>query len=233
MRRFFAEIDGKRVKISGDENNHLRNVLRLSVGESVVAFNGDGKDYHAKILSVGKAESIAEVEKVELCPGLPKHDLVLCAAAVKREKLELIIQKSAELGCKKLVFFESEFSTMKLKDEKLSRYEKIILSASKQCERADLMSLKFLSFEAAVNEFSKASVRLFANEREGEEFDFSKLKSAQSIAILVGCEGGFSPKEKQKILSVKPENISLGNRILRAETAAIVLAGIASTLSGN
>ena len=154
-------------------------------------------------------------------------------AATKREKLEIIVQKAVELGVKKLFMFESEFSTMKLSSEKISRYEKIMLSATKQCERADFMSIEIVSFKQMLSLFGKTQTKLFANEREGEDFNFASLKTAKDIGILIGCEGGFSQNEKAQVLQLKPENISLGQRILRAETAAILLTGMASVISGN
>ena len=129
--------------------------------------------------------------------------------------------------------FESEFSTMKLSSEKISRYEKIMFSATKQCERADFMSIEIVSFKQMLAMFGKKQTKLFANEREGEDFNLASLKTAKDIGILIGCEGGFSQNEKAQILQLKPENISLGQRILRAETAAILLTGMASVISGN
>ena len=233
MKRFFAKIEDGLAIIEGDENNHLRNVLRLNVGDKIVAFNGDGKDYLCEILSVLKTKSQAKVLQTKQCEGLPKKDLTLFAGSVKREKLEIIVQKAVELGCKNLVIFESEFSTMKLKSEKLARYEKIILSASKQCERADLMKIEFASFKVMLEKFAKIKTKIFANERGGESFDFASLKKEDEIAILIGGEGGFSGKEKLAILNTKPINVSLGKRILRAETAVIVLTGLVSIICEN
>lgn len=233
MKRFFAEIKAQQATISGDENSHLRNVLRMQKGDAIIAFNGDGNDYECELFEIGKQQSVAKVKAVKKCKALPKKSLSLFMAAVKREKLEQIIQKAVELGCQKLVIFEAERSNMKVKEEKLSRYEKIVLSACKQCERSDIMSLKFATFSEMLTEFSRCKLKLFANEREGEKFEFSSLEKADNIGVLIGCEGGFSQEEKDRILALDVCNISLGSRILRAETAAILLVGLASLLSGN
>lgn len=233
MKRFIARIENAEATIEGEELVHLKNVLRLKVGDEVCLVNGDGNDYLATITNIGKNSAVANINSITKNQKSPKKNLQLFIAATKREKLEIIVQKAVELGVKSLYIFESEFSTMKLSSEKISRYEKIVLAATKQCERADYMSISIVSFKEMLSLFGKCQTKLFANEREGESFGFSSLKVAQEIGILVGCEGGFSQSEKVQILSFNPENISLGERILRAETAAIVLTGIASLHCGN
>lgn len=233
MKRFIAKIENDMAIIEGEELIHLKSVLRHKVGDEICLVNGDGNDYLATIANIGKNSAVANINSMTKNQKCPKKNLQLFISATKREKLEIIVQKAVELGVKKLYIFESEFSTMKLSSEKISRYEKIIFSATKQCERADFMDINIISFKEMLSLFGKCQTKLFANEREGEPFDFSSLKVAQGIGILVGCEGGFSPVEKQQILSLNPENISLGERILRAETAAIVLTGIASLHCGN
>ena len=233
MKRFIGKIENENAIIEGEELNHLRNVLRLNVGDEVTVINGDGCDYLCQIIKIDKNITFLSVKSKKNNKNNAKNNISLFISAIKREKLELVVQKVVELGIKNLFIFESQFSTMKLKGEKIIRYQKIIESATKQCERADFMKIKLISFSEMLERFAQHKVKLFANEREGEEFDFSVLKTAKDIAILVGCEGGFSAQEKAQILQTKPQNISLGNRILRAETAAILLAGIASLFSGN
>lgn len=233
MKRFVARIENNEAIVEGEELVHLKSVLRLKVGDEVCLVNGDGNDYFATIADIGKNSAVANINLITKNQKCPKKNLQLFISATKREKLEIIVQKAVELGVKNLYIFESEFSTMKLSSEKISRYEKIVLASTKQCERADYMAVNIVSFKEMLSLFGKCETKLFANEREGDEFDFSSLKVAQEIGILVGCEGGFSQNEKAQILSLNPENISLGERILRAETAAIVLTGIASLHCGN
>lgn len=233
MKRFIGKIENENAIIEGEELNHLRNVLRLNVGDEVTVINGDGCDYLCQIIKIDKNIAFLSVKSKKNNKNNAKNNISLFISAIKREKLELVVQKAVELGIKNLFIFESQFSTMKLKGEKIIRYQKIIESATKQCERADFMKIRLISFSEMLERFAQHKVKLFANEREGEEFDFSVLKTAKDIAILVGCEGGFSAQEKAQILQTKPQNISLGNRILRAETAAILLSGIASLFSGN
>ena len=232
MKRFIGKIEENGI-VEGEELNHLKNVLRLKEGDEIILINGDGFEYVGEISKINKNNAIVALKSKKLCKNAPKNDISLFISAIKREKLEIVVQKAVELGAKNLYIFESAFSAMKLSGERLARYEKIVLSSLKQCERADIMNVKIISFNEMLKLFGKCETRLFANEREGEEFDFNSLKSSKNIGVLIGCEGGFSADEKKKILETKPENISLGNRILRAETAAILLTGIASLFSGN
>ncbi len=234
MKRFLGVTKDKEGIIEGEELNHLKNVLRLKEGDECILINGDGYEYHSQILKLEKNKAILMIKTQKKCKNNAKNSISLFLSAIKRENLELVVQKATELGIKNLYIFESQFSNMKLKDEKISRYEKIMLSSLKQCERADKMKIEIVTFEKMLTLFSSCKTRLFANEREGEEFDFASIKGKKDIGILIGCEGGFSDEEKSKILSTcRPENISLGNRILRAETAAILLCGIAMLFSGN
>lgn len=233
MKRFIGKIEGNVAFVEGEELVHLKSVLRLKEGDEVCVVNGDGKDYLGKISKIDKNYAKVDVISSKISEKCSKNDISLFIAATKREKLEIIVQKAVELGVKKLFMFESEFSTMKLSSEKISRYEKIMFSATKQCERADFMSIEIVSFKQMLALFGKKQTKLFANEREGEDFNFASLKTAKDIGILIGCEGGFSQNEKVQILRLKPENISLGQRILRAETAAILLTGMASIISEN
>ena len=234
MKRFFARIEKSFGYVEGEELVHLKNVLRLKEGDEVALINGDGNLYEGSISIINKNFAQIAIKTSKKCPNNPKKHISLFVSAIKREKLELVVQKAVELGISDLYVFESKFSAMKLSGERLSRYQKIVISSLKQCERADEMRIHLVSFDEMLSAFSKCSVRLYANEREGEPFDFLSLKNCDDIGILVGCEGGFAPEEKKRILQVaKPENISLGSRILRAETAVIVLCGIASLLSEN
>lgn len=233
MKRFIGTIQNDEAIIEGEELNHLRNVLRLKVGDDAVVVNGDGKDYICQITKIDKNIAKLSVKNKKNNKNNAKNNISLFISAIKREKLEVVVQKAVELGVKNLYIFESQFSTMKLNGEKLIRYQKIIESATKQCERADFMKIELQNFSQMLEKFAEHKIKLFANEREGEAFDFSSLKDEKDIAVLIGCEGGFSQQEKAEILKTKPENISLGERILRAETAAILLTGIASLFSGN
>ena len=234
MRRFFGKIDDNFAFVEGDEFLHLKNVLRMNVGDDVVVFDGNDFDYHGKIIEIKKNSSKIEILDKCVCPALPRKNITLFQAFTKREKLELIVQKAVELGIKEFVPFSSKYCVAKDAVNKKERLEKIVISACKQCERSDLMKIgDSLPFGDMLKFASKYDVVIFANERDGEIFDFTSLKNYQNIAIIVGPEGGFSEEEKNRIITNGAESISLGKRILRSETASIVLCGIVGVLSDN
>lgn len=234
MRRFFGEIEDNIAIISGDEFLHLKTVLRMKEGDEVVVLDGTKNEYTGNITQIKKDKAIVNIASSCVCKALPKKSISVFQAFVKREKFELIVQKAVELGVKKFYPFTSKNCVAKDSINKYDRLEKIVFSACKQCECSVPMSVqKALSFEDMLKCASKHDIVLFANERDGEKFDFSNLKNYKNIAVIIGPEGGFTEEEKKRILSTKAESISLGNRILRSETASIVLIGIASVLSEN
>lgn len=232
MRRFYGLLENEIFTISGDENNHLKNVLRLNVNDEIICFNGDGKEYVCVIENISKNETKAKVLDVAVCKANPNKDITLFLATCKKEKLELILQKSVELGAKQVVIFPSEYSVAKIESSKLARLNSIVISALKQCERCDFLEVVILnSFDEMLKCLSAFDAVYFAYEREEND---AKMKiNGQKLALIVGAEGGFSCKEHDKILKAGAQSISLGKRILRCETAGVVLLGIVSYLSGN
>ncbi|HSK74737.1 MAG TPA: RsmE family RNA methyltransferase, partial [Pyrinomonadaceae bacterium] len=158
-------------------------------------------------------------------------DLTLAVAFLKGEKFDLVVQKAVELGAKKLIPLDTKRADVKLKDagKRLERWRKIVLEASKQSGRADLMQIENpINFEnflkiSVSQRLSGENFILFA-ERGGESF--SEIKSDKKITAVIGSEGGW---EDSEIYSAKENGfqiITLGDRILRAETAAIAIAAI-------
>ena len=238
MRRFFGKIENSVAIIEGEEFVHLKTVLRGKIGEKVMVYNGSESEYICQINKINKNDAICSIIENRICQGLPKKNIILFQALIKRDKMEEVLAKTVELGVSKLIPFESEFCTVKPSENKKERLEKIVISACKQCERSVPMQIgECLSFKDLLKEikcFSKTekSIVLFANERKGKAFDFSSLSDKENIAIIIGAEGGFSEEEKEELSSVC-ESITLGKRILRSETASLVLCGLASVFSGN
>lgn len=234
MRRFFGKIEDDFAVIEGEEFAHLKNVLRMKEGDQIVVYNKSEIEFLCKIKELKKDFALAKIEKQNICPALPKKNIILFQAVTKRDNFELIVQKAVELGVKRFVPFLSEYCSAKEFVNKKERIEKIVLGACKQCECSVPMIVEnVVSFDDMLRCASKHNLLLFANEREGDNFDFLSLKNAEDIAIIVGPEGGFSEIEKEKILEINSKSVSLGKRILRSETASIVLVGMVSILSGN
>lgn len=231
MPRFFIEnISNDRAFLSEEDSKHARKSLRMKLGDEIELCDGKGVDYFGEISSLD--ENGLEIKILSSSPSKSENPFEICLfqGAPKGDKMELIIQKATELGVNSVVPFVSEFCVSR-PDEKSAlkkqvRYNKIALEASKQSRRGAIPEVKpQLSFGEMVSSLKSFDLVLFFYENAEKSlrealsgFSFRGKK----IAILVGSEGGFS-KDEVKILEengVSP--LSLGNRILRCETAPLV-----------
>lgn len=238
MFQFFVEphqinIDDKSVIIVGSDVNHIRNVLRMRIGEEIAVSNGvDGKEYRCGIASLEedcvrcelrfiKEDAVELPSKVYLFQGLPKAD-----------KMELIIQKAVELGVYQVIPVSMKRCVVKLDDKKagakIARWQGIAEAAAKQSKRGSIPQVRdVMSFKNAVRLAADMDVRLIPYElAEGMEKTkelIEKLQPGQSIAVFIGPEGGFEEAEIQEALAAGIEPITLGRRILRTETAGFTV----------
>lgn len=254
MRRFFVKkiIDSEKIILEGSDYNHLKNVLRFKVGDEIICFCGDGKDYFCEIISLENQKVLCKIQKIQLSDKTPKSKVTLFQALLKSDKFEFIIQKMSELGLTSIIPFESTFTVSKLKEGKTLRYNKISIEASKQCGRADFLKVHDgITFNEMLEKLKGFEIVIFANENENNtsikdvinNYDdtshFLPLGDKcegtlnSQIALIVGSEGGFSEKEIFEIISRGAKSVSLGKRILRAETASITLASIIMFLLGE
>ncbi|MEK7723842.1 MAG: 16S rRNA (uracil(1498)-N(3))-methyltransferase [Acidobacteriota bacterium] len=232
MRRFYSSPENftkEIVTLSLEETRHLRDVLRLREDEKVLVFDGKGKEFLCEIVSISKKETSLRIIE-EISPKSPESDLnlTLAVSLLKGEKFDLVIQKAVELGVTKFIPIITKRCDVKLKenDKKLERWRKIILESSKQCGRAKLMEIESpINFETLIEE--SASIQLFYecfllfSEKNGEVF--SKIKSFPKITAIIGSEGGWDDSEIDLAQKNRVQVITLGGRILRAETAAIAI----------
>jgi len=230
MRRFYAPLEnfnGRTVTLDADETRHLRDVLRLKIGDEVSVFDGTGREYRCLITAIRKKESgLTLVE--EITPASPESsfEITLAATVLNGEKYDLVIQKSVELGVSKLIPLQTIRGDVKVKDavKRLERWRRIALEATKQCGRARLMEVgKPETFDNLIADLTSENVVMFS-ERNGT--DFTSIKKGNKITALIGPKGGWDDTELEAAHSADIAVITLGGRILRAETAAISLTTI-------
>ena len=230
MRRFYApkeNFTGSHVELNADETRHLRDVLRLRSGDEVSVFDGEGNEYHCSINEIGKrASSLDLIERI--APASPESSLefTLAATTLNGEKFDLVIQKAVELGVNILVPMNTIRCDVKLKDaeKRMDRWRRIALEATKQSGRARLMHIaEPIGFETFVGHKENDSFILFS-ERYGEPF--STIKKSKKITALFGPKGGWDDSELAAAGSAGIKVITLGGRILRAETASIAITAI-------
>lgn len=234
MRRFFGEKKNDKIVITGEEYNHLRNVLRLNVGDEILVSLNDENEYACEITSFGRNDAVCKIIGSKPCDGNPRKNIVIFQAITKRPKFEFIVQKATEIGITKIIPFVSEFVIAKVTENKMDRLESIAMNACKQCERTIMPIIdKPKNIDEVIASFKDFDLILFANERADKGEAIANLDKYKNIAIIVGSEGGFSQKEKEKFIEAGATSISLGRRIYRCETASVAMMSLVSILSGN
>jgi len=256
-RRFYAPpsaftVNLDSVTLAPDEARHLREVLRLKVGDEVYVFNGEGKEFHCRIAEsrrdTAQLEVIAQVD-----PARPESplQLTLAVALLKGEKFDLVVQKATELGVTRVVPVITKLADIRLRDEsdaakRVARWQRIALEAAKQSGRAVVPEItgpesleSLLQNARAKPQDAKADEPLHCllfSERGGQSMTEAKEKlpaSPCSLTALVGSEGGWTDAELAAAREAGWTIVTLGGRTLRAETAAIAVAVLLQHLAGD
>lgn len=232
-KRFLVKNIQEETILSGEEFNHAKNVLRLYEGAEVVLFDGSGQEYSAVITKIGKSEMTLHTVKKGASERDPKANLYLLVGALKGDKTELVVQKATELGVKKIGVFSSQYCSAYMNENKLARLNRVAAEASKQCLRATVPEVVYFDgFKSAVNSADGYESKLFACEFiDQSETALTEIK--QSAALIIGSEGGFTKEEFEFAKAQGFSGITLGKRILRAETAAIAFLSVAAYLLGE
>ncbi len=234
MRRFFGEKDGDKIVVKDGEFIHLKNVLRLGVGDEVIVSLNTDIEYVCEIEKMTKTSAICKINGENKCLRNPLKNIVLFQAVAKKPKFEFIVQKATEIGISEIVPFMSEYCIAKVTENKAERLYEIALNACKQCERTIIPKISPATDVIGVIErFKEFDIVLFANERTDVGEKLKSLSKQKNIAIIVGSEGGFSQKEKEKFVEAGAVSVSLGKRILRCETASVAMMSLVSILSDN
>lgn len=240
MQRFFVETyqieeENHCIHVTGADVNHIKNVLRMKLGEELWISDGGTKEYRCEIEGLGNEEVLLHIiyaqepdyelpNRIYLFQGLPKAD-----------KMELIIQKAVELGAYAIVPVETKRCVVKLDEKKAAkktaRWQQIAESAAKQSKRMLIPNVhQVLSFKEALKYAESMDIRLIPYElakgmQETKEI-LAAIEQGQSIGIFIGPEGGFEEKEVEAAISEGAKPITLGKRILRTETAGLAILSV-------
>lgn len=240
--RFFAPpsaITSNRVVLVAEESYHLQRVLRLRPGATVSVFDGTGKEYTCRVERLDRDQTeLLMLEETQ--PNTESAlDLTLAQGLIKGERFDLIVQKATELGLRRLTplvtTHTSSTSGQQVSSTRLARWQRIVLEATKQCGRTRLMEI---TTPMPCHQFIAALPQptLLFCERGGESLH--RLRQVWSVptaprCLMIGPEGGWDSQELQMALNAGAIPVSLGPRILRAETAAIVAIGLTQYLWGD
>lgn len=232
VRRFHAPpsaFTAAHVTLDEDETRHLRDVLRLKVGDAANVFDGEGNEFACKIESIEKRGSILNIDD-DVAPSSPESplDLIIASVLLKGDKLDLVVQKAVELGVNRFIPMISARCDVKIGDaaKRSDRWRRIALEATKQCGRAKLMHV------ADVTEYSKLLdetneedlTRIHFSERDGESFE--AVSGSTRILAFIGPEGGWDDAELEKAKSAGVRSVTFGGRVMKADTAAVAIASI-------
>ena len=240
MQRFFVEPyqvqeEEHRITLTGPDLNHMKNVLRMRIGEDVWISDGSEKEYHCTIEEFQEDSAVLNIlyaqesqyelpSQIYLFQGLPKGD-----------KMELIIQKAVELGAYAVVPVETRRCVVKLDakkaQKKVTRWQQISESAAKQSKRMLIPEVKnVMSWKEALAFAKGLEVVLIPYElaqgmKETREI-LAAIQPGQSVGIFIGPEGGFEEEEVRDAMEVGGKPVTLGKRILRTETAGMTMLSI-------
>ncbi len=238
MQHFF--VNGSQVKdgliyIEGSDVNHMKNVLRMKIGEQLEINDGENHKYLGHIISIDSQQIQVEIEE-ELCVDteLPSK-IYLFQGLPKSDKMEMIVQKAVELGVAEVIPVTTKRAVVKLddkkKDKKVERWNSIAISAAKQSARGVMPKVStVITFKMALERAKTMDVAIIPYElAEGMGATrklMSSIQPGQSVAIFIGPEGGFEKEEIDMALELGITPITLGKRILRTETAGLTTLSI-------
>lgn len=238
MYHFFVsgeQIGEKKITITGSDVNHIKNVLRMAVGEQITVSSGADREYRCEILSLSEEEIEAGIMWIEVTGAELPSRIYLFQGLPKSDKMELIIQKAVELGAYEIIPMATRRAVVKLdkkkEESKRKRWQGIAESAAKQSKRMVIPQIApVMNFREAVEYAKELDVKLIPYElAEGMEETRRFIESivpGQSIAVFIGPEGGFAPEEIELARENGLSPVTLGKRILRTETAGMTVLSI-------
>lgn len=244
MARFFVpqnNIRDGQATIAGPELEHLRRVLRLTAGDSVTLFDDGGWEHEAVVRGFHGDVGALEIRRSYQAGRESPLALTLAVGLTKGEKMDFVVEKATELGVLSILPFVSSFTVPKLDAKKIlartERWQKIALSAAKQCGRTQIPEvLPLCEFKQMVEGAGAAQLKLLFWEKETVRSlrqVHEHHAAATALFIAIGPEGGLSDAEAQLAMAGNFLSVHLGRRILRAETAAVTALSLVQFLWGD
>lgn len=234
MHRFFVspeQIAGHLVHFRADQARQLRDVLRLRPGDAVAVLDDTGQVYRVRLERVSRERTDGIIESRAAAGGEPAAHVTLYQSLLKREKFEWVLQKGTELGVTRFAPVISRRALVREAGDKLDRWRRIIAEAAEQAGRGRLPELRPpVALEDALRDaptYARAIIPWEAAEGGGIRAALAGLPPAPAVALFIGSEGGFDPAEIEAARAAGLMPITLGPRILRTETAALVAVALA------
>lgn len=245
MRLFYLDKINLRFKkcvIDGAEARHIYKVLRMAPGDTIMLMDKGGKRYRSLITNISRGRVEVMIKEVYPPPEASPLEIVLCVSLVRSRPMDLIIQKCSELGVNSIQPFYSKRSIIKIPEEKVNarirHWNEVAKNSAKQCGRpVPARVLSPISLEKVFEQrWKDNSLKILLWEQEKTQSIRTVLRQAKNINQIIGIigpEGGFSKEEAERFKKEGFLSVSMGKRILRAETAAIIFAAIAQYELGD
>lgn len=231
-------VAGSEMELPEHAAKHLVRVLRMGAGDRCIVFNGDGHDYPARLVDVGK-----RVVRAQVGPGIVINNesplqLILMQGVARGEKMDLILQKATELGVVSFQPLYSQRSEVRLEgaraDKRLAHWRGVIVSACEQCGRAVVPALAMpQSLALALAAAPAGGLRLILDPDAEASLSRLQVDSAAPICLAVGPEGGWSPQDIEQLQAAGFGSVRLGPRVLRTETAGLAAISALQMLHGD
>ncbi|MCR5083409.1 MAG: 16S rRNA (uracil(1498)-N(3))-methyltransferase [Parasporobacterium sp.] len=238
MHHFFVtpeNVSDGEITITGSDVNHIKNVLRMRIGEELLISNGQGQDYLCKLKNLADDMVTCEITDAEFEGCESPAKFYLFQGLPKADKFETVIQKAVELGAFEIVPVETKRTIVKLdakkKEAKIKRWNSIAESAAKQSRRSIVPEVAdVLKFDKALEMAKDFDLNIIPYENfkdmEATRAALSNVKPGMKVGIFIGPEGGFDEAEVDAAIEAGVKPISLGKRILRTETAGLTILSI-------
>jgi 16S rRNA (uracil1498-N3)-methyltransferase len=220
------KLSSEQIIINGKDARYLSSVLRVRPGEPITIFDGQGNRYICNISEIHKKEVLVEKIKKEIYSTESPVSIVLAQGIPKGDKMDFIVQKSTELGVKKIIPLITERSQVRY-TAKGERWRKIAVSASQQSGREKIPDVdESLSIKEFLSRNQKGIIFSEEEKKQSLKKALKDFEKSPTITLLIGTEGGFSHNELALAIDSGFISASLGPRIFRTETAAIAAVSI-------
>lgn len=247
-------LTGDEFELDADNAKKVVKVLRMTPGETFVAFNGFGREWECALTSTdteGKARARAVIMQERDVDNLRRIHLSVAQAIPKGDKMDFVLQKGTEIGVMEFWPFDAERSVSRLSPDedaeraaaRTARWRRIVEGAASQCGRADVPIVHAIGDLATVVDYGTSGGRCFMLDEHEETISLREALAKDplpfddevppKVMLLVGPEGGWTAREREWAERYGAESITLGKRILRTETAALVAAAILAWEAGD
>lgn len=238
MQHFFVtpdQVQGDRITILGSDVKHMKNVLRMHIGEQVTINDGNNISYLCRVESYQEDSAILHIEEEQMTDTELSSRIYLFQGLPKQDKMELIVQKAVELGVYEVIPVATKRAVVKLDEKKalkkVARWQQIAEGAAKQAARGYIPKVhNLMNYKEALSYAEDLDVVFIPYElAEGMKETkrlIEEIHPGESIGIFIGPEGGFEVEEVEAAIAMGAKSITLGKRILRTETAGLTTLSI-------